>query len=353
MAYADGMIHENEIAVLAELAGNLGLDADVASEIIQQAPSLDFRVPEKAEDCRHELHRVVLMMVTDGTIHEREYLLCQKLAEAMQIDLDYLEKVVEFYLAKQQEHIQHLAIFQNLFLVAIADGALTPVEEEFLYDVADNLGLGDDDVVYLIENHATLDFIIPEDEQEKLFTLKNLVYMMLVDGEIEPSEYELCLTFAKRVGMGRKEIEEILAEYAQMQVERSENQHEIDNRNVDICLDIFLNLDKVPLSVQEILTLGDNLLQTQELKSVNLAPIYTRYLLDFFWLVYIRASSLHREHKARLPLLLDIARSQNSFQVLRDHVISLEQEYGATEIPLPEMPDEVIQHDLKTYFERL
>ncbi|MEZ4776741.1 MAG: hypothetical protein R3D00_26430 [Bacteroidia bacterium] len=353
MAYADGLIHENEIAVLAELAGNLGLDSDIAEEIIQNAPSLDFRVPEKAEDCRHELHRVVLMMVTDGQIHEREYALCQKLAGAMQIELDYLDKVIEFYLAKQQEHIQHLAIFQNLFLVAMADGALTLVEEEFLHDVADNLGLGPEDVEYLIENHQNLDFIIPEDEQEKLFTLKNLVYMMLVDGEIEQREYELCLDFARRVGMGQKEIEEILTEYEQMQIDRSENQHDIDNRNVDICLDIFLNLDKVPHSVEEILAFAETLFQTQELKSMGSDNKYTRYLLDFFWLIYVRASTLHREHKNRLPLLLDIARSQDNFRTLRDHVISLEQEYGATEIPLPEMPDEMVRQELRAYFERI
>ncbi|MDX2248082.1 MAG: TerB family tellurite resistance protein [Bacteroidia bacterium] len=353
MAFADGIIHENEIAILAELAGNLGLDPDIANEIIHQAPKLNFRVPENPEDCRNELRRIVLMMVTDAEIHPKEYEQCKKLAAAMHIEPDYLDKVIEFYISKQHEHIQHLAIFQNLFLVAVADGELTPVEQEFLRDVAENLGLDPEDVDYILENHQNLDFIIPEDDEEKYFSLKNLVYMMLVDGDIEQSEYQLCLDFARRVGMGRKEIEEILAEYEQMQKDRSEKQSDIDRENVDICLDIFLNLSACPYSVAEILAIGEKLLTTRLADFSTPNARCTRHLLDFFWLIYVRTHSIHRDHKQMIPLLLDLAKAQNSFQELRDHVIRLEQEHGATEIPLPNMSDETVRQELQSWLTKI
>ncbi|MEZ4829745.1 MAG: TerB family tellurite resistance protein [Bacteroidia bacterium] len=353
MACADGVIHENEISLLAELAGNLGLETEVASNIIDHAPRLSFFIPSQPEDRRQELHRVVLMMITDGVIHEKEYAQCRKLAEAMEISVEYLDKVVQHYQTKQQEHIQHLEILQNIFLVAIADGQLSPAEHEFLLDVADSLELSADDLDFLIENHETLDFIIPEDEQEKLFTLKNLVYMMLVDGEIDPGEYEICLSFAHRVGMGRKEIEEILEEYEILQKSRSEHQTEIDNLNVDICLDIFLNIARSEISVADIIGIIAEMEANPNLPDQENHPEYPRFLLEFFWLIHVRAGILFRENKTHLPMLLDVSLTENNFHALRDHIINIEQTYGATEIPLSGMTDSQIIRELNNYFQRI
>ena len=55
-----------------------------------------------------------------------EYEKCLRMAEALEVDQAYLDKVIGFYQAKQKEHLNHIAIFQNLFIVAAADGALSP-----------------------------------------------------------------------------------------------------------------------------------------------------------------------------------------------------------------------------------
>lgn len=353
MAYADGDIHENEIAVLAELAGILGLDADQANQIMNQGGSGDFYIPDTEAECQNEIRRVVLIMLTDGEIHPKEYQQCLRLAKAMNISQEYLDEVIQLYISRQKEHEQHLGIFQNLFLIAVADGSLSPEEEEFLKDVAANLGLSQQDVDNILENHQSLDFIIPEDDEEKYFSLKNLVYMMVVDGDIEESEYKLCLNFAERVGMGRKEIEEILTEYENIQKRRERDQSDIDSTNIDICLDVFLNLNKIPLSTFEILDLLHKATRTRNLDfSLLDNELYTYHFFQFMWLIYIRASALSREHKSTLPILLNLAYAQGNFRDLRDHILQLEQEHGATEIPIYEMGTDALKAEILDYLDR-
>jgi uncharacterized tellurite resistance protein B-like protein len=353
MAHADGVIHENEISVLAELAGNLGMDPEKASEMIANAANMNFIIPESQEEKLNELRRVVLIMITDGEIHPDEYAKCLLLAQALEINQTYLDKIIDFYQEKQKEHTNHISIFQNLFLVAAADGDLTEREEEFLREVADNLGLAPSDIDHILSNHKDLDFIIPEDEEERFFSLKNLVYMMVIDGEIQDSEYNLCLNFAERIGMGEEDIENILEEYEQIRKERLANQSEVDSYNIDVCLDIFNALGKLNITVTETIDRINHCRETLVFSLSEGASIEdNRIFCEFLWLLFIRASNLSREHREFIPLLLELARQQNNLLEIREYIIELEKSNGGTIITLPDLPSEQISQDLVKYFEK-
>ena len=353
MAHADGIIHENEIAILAELAGTLGLDTELAEEMILKGSTSSFIIPETQEEKLNELRRVVLIMLTDGEIHPKEYQKCLVLAEALEVDQIYLDKIIAFYQEKQKEHLNHIAIFQNLFLVAAADGTLTEREEDFLREVADNLGLNPEDIDHILANHQHLDFIIPEDEEEQFFSLKNLVYMMVVDGEIEESEYKLCLNFAERIGMGYDDIEKILQEYEQIRQERLANQSEIDSYNIDVYLDIFNSLGKLNVPVTDLLERINYCRDTLDFQlSEEASPEENRIFGEFMWLLFIRANNLSREHREVIPILLDLSRQQNNLLEVREYLIELEKSNGGSLIKLPDLTDEEITHDLVRYVEK-
>ncbi len=108
-------------------------------------------------------------------------------------------------------HQKRLYFFQNLLLVATADGYLDEKEGDFLVDVGQQLGLSSLDVQPILDNLPLLSFIIPETGLERTFELQTLVVMMMEDGQVDEREYALCLDYATRIGYGRPFLDDLIA----------------------------------------------------------------------------------------------------------------------------------------------
>ena len=106
-----------------------------------------------------------------------------------------------------------LAFFQNLVLVAVADRHLDKQESEFLLDIGDQLGLSEEDTRQITENMSSLTFIVPEEGLQKSTELQALVMMMVQDGEIEESEYNLCLEYTRRIGFGQGILDDFIDQW--------------------------------------------------------------------------------------------------------------------------------------------
>lgn len=106
-----------------------------------------------------------------------------------------------------------LAFFQNLVLVAVADRHLDKQESEFLLDIGDQLGLSEKDTRLITENLSSLTFIVPEEGLQKSTELQALVMMMVQDGEIEESEYNLCLEYTRRIGFGKGILDDFIDQW--------------------------------------------------------------------------------------------------------------------------------------------
>lgn len=103
-----------------------------------------------------------------------------------------------------------LAFFQNLILIAAADGRLQKGERNFIVDIGNRLGLTQEEVAPIGENLEVLSFIIPEDGMQKTIELQTLVMMMVEDGRIHDSEYALCLEYAHRIGYGKEILDDLI-----------------------------------------------------------------------------------------------------------------------------------------------
>jgi len=105
-----------------------------------------------------------------------------------------------------------LSFFQNLMLLAVADGKLEKHERQFLLQIGNRLGLKAEDVQPLADNLSLLTFVIPADGPQKTLELQTLVQMMLQDGEMDTREYDLCLDYARRVGYSKQLLDDMVSQ---------------------------------------------------------------------------------------------------------------------------------------------
>ncbi len=107
-----------------------------------------------------------------------------------------------------------LAFFQNLILVAAADGVLEEGESELLLSIGNKLGLSADEVMPMADNLNVLSFIIPEDGLQKTLELQTLVQMMVQDGDVNDREYILCQEYAFRIGYGKEILDDMVKQFS-------------------------------------------------------------------------------------------------------------------------------------------
>jgi len=105
-----------------------------------------------------------------------------------------------------------LAFFQNLLLVAAADGVLDDEEGQFLLQIGDRLGLSAEEVQPLADNLGVLSFIVPAEGLQRTMELQTLVQMMLQDGQIDPREYGLCMEYANRIGYSKAILDDMVSQ---------------------------------------------------------------------------------------------------------------------------------------------
>ncbi len=100
--------------------------------------------------------------------------------------------------------------FANLLIVAHADGKLTKEEIDLLAQRAIDYGLSEAEVRQMTDNLEKLKFEIPLNQEEKEEQLTNAIYMSLIDGEIAPQEYQICLSLAQKLGLDKKYLDNLI-----------------------------------------------------------------------------------------------------------------------------------------------
>ncbi|TGE29897.1 tellurite resistance TerB family protein [Hymenobacter metallicola] len=107
-----------------------------------------------------------------------------------------------------------LSFFQNLVLIAAADGELDEQESQLLLQIGNRLGLKPEEVQPIADNLDILSFIVPSEGLQRTLELQTLVQMMLQDGQIDPREYGLCMEYANRIGYGKDILDDMVSQLA-------------------------------------------------------------------------------------------------------------------------------------------
>lgn len=106
----------------------------------------------------------------------------------------------------------------NLMSVAVVDGKVTQEEQQIIRNIANEYGLSDEEFDFCAETcnecieKGTVVIEPPQSDNEKVKMIRNLVTVMMVDGDINESEREIIEFYTDRFGFEAKESVDTLIE---------------------------------------------------------------------------------------------------------------------------------------------
>ncbi len=100
--------------------------------------------------------------------------------------------------------------FQNLVAIAYADGVLKKKELLMLSQRAEEYGLGKEVVEEVMANADKFQFLIPMNDEEREEQLSDAVYMAMVDGEVDKTEFDLCLKIAEKLDLDESYLNHVI-----------------------------------------------------------------------------------------------------------------------------------------------
>jgi uncharacterized membrane protein YebE (DUF533 family) len=88
-----------------------------------------------------------------------------------------------------------------------------PKEESLLYKIGKRYGLKDRQVKTLIETDEKYDIVIPDNHNDKMNLLYDLILMVYADDVVDKHEIEFCEQAVKQFGMKKQLVSWLLAEF--------------------------------------------------------------------------------------------------------------------------------------------
>jgi uncharacterized membrane protein YebE (DUF533 family) len=111
------------------------------------------------------------------------------------------------YLSYKKNHIK------NLLALANADGHMHPKEEALLYKIAKRYGLKDRQVKALAETKEKFVINVPDNHNDKMNLLYDLVLMVYADDIVDKHEIQFCEQVVKSFGMKKELVSWLLEEF--------------------------------------------------------------------------------------------------------------------------------------------
>ena len=113
--------------------------------------------------------------------------------------------------ANAQQDQQRLGQIKNLVMLVAADNRLTDSELAVLLAVASRENVTPDELTRVIDDPDSVNITLPEDEDTKLAYLRDMVAMMMVDGELDEEELAICKIYAIHLGYRSSIVDGMIA----------------------------------------------------------------------------------------------------------------------------------------------
>ena|SRR5688572_6848131 len=111
------------------------------------------------------------------------------------------------YLSYKKNHIR------NLLALAKVDGHMHEKEERLLYRIAKRYGLKERQVKQLVDSNEKYKLIVPDNHNDRMNLLYDLVLMVYADGVVDDHEIEFCEEAVKQFGMKKGLVPWLLEEF--------------------------------------------------------------------------------------------------------------------------------------------
>lgn len=95
---------------------------------------------------------------------------------------------------------ERLSYIKSLISIASADGDFDDDEKQLIYQLGESSDIGKEEVDNIISNPESIEFVVPEQEDEKLELIYDLVLVMMVDDHMDEGELKLCKKYMVKLG---------------------------------------------------------------------------------------------------------------------------------------------------------
>ena len=95
---------------------------------------------------------------------------------------------------------ERLGQLKNLVMLASADEKITDSEMAVLIAVATRENLTPEEFNKVMDDPDSVNITLPEEEETKLAYLRDMVAMMMIDGELDEQELAICKLYAMALG---------------------------------------------------------------------------------------------------------------------------------------------------------
>jgi len=110
------------------------------------------------------------------------------------------------YLSYKKNHIK------NLLALAKADGFMHEKEEKMLFKIGKRYGLKERQVRELVDSKEKFQVNVPDNHNDKMNVLYDLMLMVYADGVVEKNEIAFCEDVVKKFGMKKEMVGWLLNE---------------------------------------------------------------------------------------------------------------------------------------------
>lgn len=105
-----------------------------------------------------------------------------------------------------------LGNIKALIGIAMADGKLDDVERDLILQIADKSGISAQEVQYIKDNMEVVDWKPADNFDDRVQQLREMVWVMCSDGEIDDNEQVLCRMLAIGLGFEEEAVDVLIAE---------------------------------------------------------------------------------------------------------------------------------------------
>ncbi len=111
------------------------------------------------------------------------------------------------YLTYKKNHIK------NLLALAKADGHMHEKEILLLFKIGKRYGLKNRQIQELIDSQEKYEIVVPDNHNDKMNLLYDLILMVYADDVVNKYEVEFCQDMANRFGLKKELVEWLLREF--------------------------------------------------------------------------------------------------------------------------------------------
>ena len=101
---------------------------------------------------------------------------------------------------------------KNLLALAKADGFMHEKEQKMLFKIGRRYGLKDRQIQTLVDSDEKYQIIVPDNHQDKMNVLYDVMLIVFADGVVDKSEIAFCEDMVKKFGMKKEVVKWLLTE---------------------------------------------------------------------------------------------------------------------------------------------